>query len=187
MELFSPKTFSARAKFVPSNPPTKPQNSNPEQAYFSTELIWAASIPLIKVSILLLYVRIFGRQRYFRFTAYGLGLFTICWSIMVILVCAFQCQPVQYIWDKSIDGTCINALEFFVVGSTIDVVTDFAILLLPLPSVVRLQLSVFQRVSLVGIFLLGSLTCVFSLVRLVIITQQLANFDLDITCKFPFS
>ncbi|MCJ1331320.1 hypothetical protein MMC10_008009 [Thelotrema lepadinum] len=152
------------------------------QAYFSTELLWATSIPLIKISILLLYIRIFGRQRYFRLTAYSLSLLTICWSIMVILVCAFQCRPVSYIWDKSIaGGSCIDALQFFVVGSTIDVVTDFAILLLPLPSVVRLQLGVWQRVGLVAVFLLGSLTCVFSLVRLVVITQQLANFDLDVT------
>lgn len=76
---------------------------------------------------------------------------------MVVLVCALQCQPVQYVWDKSIEGTCINALEFFVVGTSLNVATDFAILLLPLPALIKLQMSVWHKISVVGIFLLGSL------------------------------
>ncbi|KAL8753698.1 MAG: hypothetical protein Q9199_004866 [Rusavskia elegans] len=81
-------------------------------AFYASELIWGASIPIIKLSILLLYIRIFGRLRYFKNLAYIIGIFSVCWGIMVILVCALQCRPVQYTWDKSIKGTCINAPLF---------------------------------------------------------------------------
>lgn len=128
------------------------------QAYFATELIWAAAIPLIKISILLLYVRIFGRLRYFRILGWGLGIFTAAWGIMVILVCSLQCRPLAYNWDKSIEGgTCINSWIFFVTGSSINTATDLVLLILPLPAVWGLSLGNFQRVSLTGIFLLGSL------------------------------
>ena len=127
------------------------------QAYFASEIIWTFSIPLIKISILMLYIRIFGRLRYFRIIALCLGTFTICWFITVVLVITFQCNPVMFAWDKSIDGTCINAWLFFVIGSTLNTITDFAILILPLPAVWHLTLGKFQRISLIGIFMLGSL------------------------------
>ncbi|RAK95953.1 uncharacterized protein BO80DRAFT_417794 [Aspergillus ibericus CBS 121593] len=136
------------------------------QAYWASEIIWTLSIPLIKSSILLLYIRIFGKVRHFRMTAYALGTFSVCWAIMVLLVIIFQCHPVEKAWAPATPGHCINSWLFFVIGSSMNCATDIAILVLPIPSVWRLHLSRMQRVSLVGIFLLGSLSCVFGLVRL---------------------
>lgn len=127
------------------------------QAFYASELIWGASIPIIKLSILLLYIRIFGRLRYFKLLAYIIGTFSVCWGIMVILVCALQCRPVQYTWDKSIKGTCINAPLFFIIGSAPNVFTDFVLLVLPLPAVWNLHTTRAQKISLTGIFMLGSL------------------------------
>lgn len=133
-------------------------NTSSVQAFYASEVIWAASIPIIKISILLLYIRIFGRLRYFKAIAYLIGVFSICWSIMVILVCSFQCQPIQFIWDKSIEGgKCIDAPLFFIIGSAPNVVTDFVLLALPLPAVWNLHTTRAQKISLTAIFLLGSL------------------------------
>ncbi len=76
---------------------------------------------------------------------------------MVIFVVAFQCHPIELNWDKSIQGTCINQWVFFVIGSTPNVITDFAILIIPLPAVWALNMRTAQRLSIMGIFLLGSL------------------------------
>ncbi|KAF7879368.1 hypothetical protein EAF04_000564 [Stromatinia cepivora] len=143
------------------------------QVYLASELIWACSMALIKISVLLLYVRIFGSMRYFRLLAYGFGSFTIAWAIMVVFVCTFQCLPVAYQWDKTIEGgQCINSWLFFTIGSSFDVLVDFALLILPLPAIWNLQLSILQKVSLIAIFCLGSLTCIFSLIRLVAVSQD---------------
>ena len=127
------------------------------QAFYASEIIWATSIPIIKLSILLLYIRIFGRLRYFKNLAYIIGIFSVCWGIMVILVCALQCRPVQFTWDKSGKGTCINAPLFFIIGSAPNVLTDFVLLVLPLPAVWNLHTTRAQKISLTGIFMLGSL------------------------------
>ena len=129
----------------------------PVKAYFSAEPIWALTIGLIKISILLLYVKIFRPLRYMRHSAYGIGVFTICWSIMAILVFCLQCRPVQRIWDKAVPGTCINAWLFFVISSAINVVTDFVVLVLPIQATWGLQLPIPQRISVMSIFMLGSL------------------------------
>lgn len=76
---------------------------------------------------------------------------------MVFLVCAFQCKPIEFAWNKTIQGTCINSELFFVIGSAPNVFTDFIVLILPLPAVWALKTSRFQKVSLLGIFMLGGL------------------------------
>ncbi|ESZ98065.1 hypothetical protein SBOR_1596 [Sclerotinia borealis F-4128] len=143
------------------------------KVYFASEVIWACSMGLIKISILLLYVRIFGSLRYFRILAYGFGGFTFAWAVMVVIVCTFQCLPVAYQWDKTIEGgKCIDSWLFFTIGSSFDVLVDLALLILPIPAVWNLQLSVLQKLSVIAIFCLGSLTCVFSLIRLVAVAQD---------------
>ncbi|KAL8675378.1 MAG: hypothetical protein Q9168_000209 [Polycauliona sp. 1 TL-2023] len=131
--------------------------SREKWAILAHEIIWAASIPIIKISILLLYIRIFGSLRYFRILAYSIGIFSICWAITVILVCSFQCRPIQYIWDRSIKGTCINTTLAFIINSAPNVLTDFVLLVLPLPAVWNLHTTKAQKFSLTVIFLLGSL------------------------------
>lgn len=143
------------------------QIANEARAFLATEILWVAPIPMIKISILLLYMRIFGRLRYFKVIAYIIGIFSICWAIMAIMVASLQCRPIQYIWDKSIEGTCIDTTLFFKLGSAPNVLTDFVLLVLPLPAVWSLQTTTAQKLSLTATFLLGSLTCIISFVRLI--------------------
>ncbi|KAL9598131.1 MAG: hypothetical protein Q9219_004687 [cf. Caloplaca sp. 3 TL-2023] len=136
--------------FVPIVPSGTSRAQDLIQAFLASEILWAASIPIIKISILLLYIRIFGRLRYFKILAYVIGAFSICWGVMVIFVCALQCRPIQYNWDKSIQGTCINASLFFILGSAPNVFTDFVLLALPLPEIWNLHLTRAQKISLTG-------------------------------------
>ncbi|KAL9110081.1 MAG: hypothetical protein Q9187_008094, partial [Circinaria calcarea] len=152
------------------------------QVFYASELIWAASITIIKISILLFYTRLFGRLRYIRLWAYWLSVFSVCWGIMVILGCSFQCRPLRFIWDKSVNGTCMNVALFFILGSAPNVLTDFMVLVLPLPAVFALQTSRGQKISLAAIFMLGSITCIISLVRLIELILNARNSDP--TCTF---
>ncbi|KAI4184316.1 MAG: hypothetical protein L6R41_004826 [Letrouitia leprolyta] len=151
------------------------QLANEGRAFLATEILWVAPIPMIKISILLLYMRIFGRLQYFKVIAYIIGVFSICWAVMAIMVASLQCRPIEYIWDKSIDGTCINTTLFFKLGSAPNALTDFVLLALPLPAVWGLQTTRAQKLSLTATFLLGSL-----LVRLI---QLLTMPTSDLTCE----
>lgn len=118
----------------------------------------------MKISILLLYVRIFGRLRYMRYLAYGIGAFTICWAISCFLVIFFQCRPIEAIWNpkgplnpKGVHGKCIKLFLFLILGSAINSLVDFAILLMPIRPTWNLHLPKAQRISIIGIFSLGSL------------------------------
>lgn len=119
--------------------------------------MWAASIPFVKISILSLYVRIFGGITYLRRMAWALGIFTICWALMVIFVVGFQCIPLDALWNPMIKGKCINFAAFSIAGSVPDVLVDFIMLVLPMAAVWKLQKALAERLSLIAIFALGSL------------------------------
>ena len=112
----------------------------------------------IKTSLILLYYRIFGVVRWFRW------LLAVAWSIVLLyyvialFVAVFECTPVTFYWDKNIKGgTCIDQNSFYRWNGVANLLIDFMILCLTMPMVWRLKLGIRQKISLSSIFLLGVL------------------------------
>lgn len=99
----------------------------------------------------------------------------IGWWVAIFIVSCVQCRPYSYFWNQYVDptahGTCINISAFFIGNGAASVVTDFLILITPVPIVWSLQMPVSKRLSILGIFALGGL-CVLSLTTCCL----LANF-----------
>jgi hypothetical protein len=76
----------------------------------------------------------------------------------VFFAAVFQCSPVQYTWDKTIvGGSCFNQQAFYRYVSLPNILTDFVILIMPMPVVWKLQTRLTHKVALTGVFLLGGL------------------------------
>jgi hypothetical protein len=83
---------------------------------------------------------------------------TIALALGNIIAGAAECIPIEYLWDKSIQGGhCFDIVQFYRWGTLPNVVLDFLILLLPLPAVWRLHSSVGVKVGLTATFLTGSM------------------------------
>ncbi|KAL8999884.1 MAG: hypothetical protein Q9188_005790 [Gyalolechia gomerana] len=75
-------------------------------------------------------------------------------------------------WDKSIKGgTCINQDKFYRLNGIANLLIDFMLWSLTLPVVWRLNLNFRQKLSVSGIFLLGLLACVASIIRVATFSQ----------------
>ena len=61
------------------------------------------------------------------------------------------------IWDVTVKGECINDYAQDIATGAFNIFSDLVILVLPLPLIWRLQLDISHRISLLAIFLLGSL------------------------------
>lgn len=61
------------------------------------------------------------------------------------------------IWDVTVEGKCINDYAQDVATGALNIFSDLAILVLPLPMLWKLQLHMKHRLSLIAIFMLGSL------------------------------
>ncbi|KAL4737912.1 hypothetical protein BDV11DRAFT_190637 [Aspergillus similis] len=135
------------------------------------------TVTLAKLSILLFYLRVFQTSS-FKILTYTIGFLVLGHGIGVFFAAVFQCSPVQYTWDKEIPGgSCFNQQAFYRYVSPPNIFTDFVILVMPMPVVWRLQTRLTQKLALTGVFLLGGLGLVTSILRMVIFFQESALTD----------
>ena len=110
-----------------------------------------------KISILILYLRLFKVNRLFRYVDFALMALVISYCTSLLLAILFGCQPLARIWNSSIPGTCLNltAIDFTIGG--FNIFTDAAILVLPLPLVWKLHVTKARMIGLVAVFATGVL------------------------------
>lgn len=78
-------------------------------------------------------------------------------GLAMLFASIFSCQPIHKFWDLTAPGHCINLEAFWFSFSAFNIVTDIAVLILPIPVLVGLQLPKRQKISLIFVFALGSL------------------------------
>ncbi|KAK7926577.1 hypothetical protein PG985_003575 [Apiospora marii] len=128
------------------------------------ECVYVTAVMLVKLSVLQMYLRIFP-SRNFKIMSYTIGAVVIAWWIAIVAVCVFQCNPIPKAWDQSLPGTCIDLKASFVGNAIPNIVTDIAILALPVGQVWHLQVNITQKISLLFMFLLGSFVLFASIYR----------------------
>ncbi|KAL4930798.1 uncharacterized protein BDV17DRAFT_38261 [Aspergillus undulatus] len=92
------------------------QQTSPERLVSLQKGLFASQIlsyPFIvtpaKFSILFFYNRIFNTFGItFRMLSHAVGFVVLGTGIGVLFAAIFQCSPVEYAWDKTIKGSCIN-------------------------------------------------------------------------------
>lgn len=126
------------------------------QLYILGSFLWAAANSCIKASILFLYIGLFPNKIFTRL-CYGTMLAIALFLILVLVKDFGLCRPVQYNWDKTIDGVCTGQSPMNLMIRIVNCVIDACILVLPLPLVFRLRMTLTRRMSVAGMFSLGAL------------------------------
>ena len=134
----------------------------------------------VKCSILILYYRMFEANRAFRIAVWFVGAYVVAWYLATNLGCILQCTPVSRQWDKTIPGRCLNVPLFLFVTSILNCISDVAIVILPLPIVIRLQMRRGRKIAVCCIFALGGIVVIAGFLRL---PSLLTITNFDATCK----
>jgi 1-acylglycerone phosphate reductase len=124
--------------------------------FFIAQTPYKITVCLNKVSIILLYLRIFVSKS-FRIAAFVVMGIVVAWSIGGVAATIFQCVPIQGSWDKKIEAKCIDKGMFWIAYAVMNILTDVMVLALPIRPILMLKLSLRDRLLLCGIFLLGLL------------------------------
>ena len=119
---------------------------------------------LSKVAVLILFYRIFI-QRGFRLAALALGAITTLWWLGTLLADILICLPPAYNWNPTIEAQCGNKQLLWIIPPIPWIITDLAVVILPLPVIWELHMPLFQRMGLVALFLLGGFATISSCVR----------------------
>lgn len=116
-------------------------------------------IAITKVSILLLYSRLFApsRKSLTYFFIQLLLYFTVAFYTAITFVKIFECSPREKIWRRSVPGHCINFAALLYVTGIVNICSDIAILILPVHVIWRLQLPHSRKVGVSLAFIAGLL------------------------------
>ena len=112
---------------------------------------------IIKVSILLLYYRIFSPNRRVKLLIFSLVPLLFLFYTANMLVKVFLCIPRRKIWDKSVDGHCVDVHSLFLSSAVVNVISDFYILVLPIPSIWKLHVPLRRKIGVMAAFSAGLL------------------------------
>ncbi|MCJ1432768.1 hypothetical protein MMC27_002125 [Xylographa pallens] len=165
--------------------------SSPAQSYvfyrtlFASLFLYALAITAAKISVLLLYRRIFSQGR-FRYAIYTVGALCLLWLTIVLFVTFFQCQPVAFAWDHtSQHSTCINLAAMYYGFTVSNMVLDILVTFMPVKLIWQLQVPLKQRALLLAIMLLGIIVLAASAGRIGSV-PLLALSDVSATITMPF-
>lgn len=126
------------------------------QVLYVVQLFYIWAIAMVKIGLLLTYVRIWT-TRAFRRCLYLVGTTVILWWCSSNFVTIFQCRPIHYFWDRETVGSCLESRPFFISMAIPNIILDIVILSIPLPSIWQLRLPRLQRAALTVIFTAGVL------------------------------
>ncbi|KAL3482502.1 hypothetical protein BJX99DRAFT_243088 [Aspergillus californicus] len=161
----------------------KPESSlSPETYRNQLKMLWISiplynlSLNLTKVSMVLLYLRLFPTRTYRIILLIVLTLI-ICAGIYMVLGTLLICLPVNAFWDFDIEHTCTSRAVVWYLTAGLQITGDLILVVLPMPQLVRLQIPLRQKLCLMLIFALGLFVCATSIARLLAINVLLHSQD----------
>lgn len=154
-------------------------------------VVYKSIVTLIKVSILLIYLRLSVNKTFERLCRGSIYLL-LTYQFIVIIVVPAQCTPLRKAWDFTgqVPGHCINttifyysmwplhycwALLTFLVTSAFHIAMDIWILLLPYKLIISIPRPLRERLAVYAVFGLGLFSTICAVARfnyLVIVTHS---------------
>lgn len=143
------------------------------------EILYCSAVSLYKIALLFLYFRIFPLpevRKYGRLC----GFIVAGWTGACYIAASIQCIPIVKLWEPWRDGWCIDLFITQLAIAVPCILLDLAILCLPIPHVLRLQMNRTQKILIMVVFLLGSYVVFTSVYRFRVFLLFTQN---DASCK----
>lgn len=118
--------------------------------------LYVMAITFIKISVLLLYRRLFP-PCWFQYALITTAIALSIYCISFIAITIAQCTPINSFWKPNVEGKCINYAVLSLAGGIINVMTDLVILTLPMPLLWRLKVSKKEKWQVILAFSMGGM------------------------------
>ncbi|KAL6240163.1 hypothetical protein BDW75DRAFT_235984 [Aspergillus navahoensis] len=156
----------------------KPEASlTPVQYRNQLVLLWISiplynlSLNLTKVSMVLMYMRLFPSRNYQIILKILLGL-VVATGLYMVFGTLFLCVPVHTFWDRvNMAENCVPQAVVWYLTAALQIAGDLTLVLLPMPKLAKLHVPIRQKVCLIMVFALG----------LFVVATSAARFDALVT------
>lgn len=123
-------------------------------------LLYSLVAALVKISVVAFYLRL-SPQRHFVWTCRITLAFVVLTFLGTFPALVAPCRPFRASWEYSLQflptTKCIDLNTLYAVNAVVYSVTDFWIVLLPVPMLLKLQLPMAQKAQAIVVFLCGGL------------------------------
>lgn len=123
---------------------------------YADEQLYAPNMTLIKLSILYLYVRLFGVRKNFKILCYVQMALVLVGAVVSEFLFLFQCAPIHAAWAVDRTGaSCFQFSRLFLGVNIVNVTMDVWILCTPIYPIWKLKLSVRKRILVSSVMAVG--------------------------------
>jgi hypothetical protein len=123
------------------------------------EFTYTPAVMFAKLAALFLYHQLFEVSGYRR-VIICIGVIIILQGVIAFILAFSICRPFRYFWTQAVDvsdGTCGDVMLFYKSYSIPSLVTDVAMLVLPWPILLKLQMPISEKIGVIVTFLAASL------------------------------
>lgn len=121
------------------------------------EYLYITTVTAPKLAVLSMYLSIFGRSPKFRLACY-VTTSIIIFNFFGNVAAGFgSCIPLNYLWKAVKTGHCFNFDKWYRWVRVISILSDIAVIALPIPLTLRLQMPTRKKLGLLFTFSLGGL------------------------------
>ncbi|KAJ4155719.1 hypothetical protein LMH87_000953 [Akanthomyces muscarius] len=139
-------------------------------------ILYNPALMAAKTSILIFYLRLAkNTQVVLRYASWFTLIVVNLAGIVLTFMNIFQCSPVHAAWMAFYSGPakCIPLLTEFICASPVNIVTDLAILALPIPVLTGMRLPPRQKTILIMTFTIGIFVTIVDVIRIYYLQQAI--------------
>ncbi|KAF2228421.1 hypothetical protein EV356DRAFT_581600 [Viridothelium virens] len=146
------------------------------------EATYNVVLAIAKLSICLQYVNIFAPGRSIKFWFLQVLIFVnTSFQVAAFFITLFQCSPRAKAWNSTIPGSCVKFKDWIIVTGVYNIASDAIMLIFPIFCIWTLQMSTSRKWGVSGIFFVGVLALVSSIIRLIFSFVYKHSQDLTFT------
>ena len=123
--------------------------------------MYSVLVFLTKLSILLLYLRIFVPAKTWRNKTYVAIHFVLWFNVLFYTANTFgeifYCTPREKIWNPEVPGHCVDVYVLIIGSAAINAFSDLMMIIIPISVIWRLQMATRRKIGLSVIFAFGIL------------------------------
>ncbi|KAJ0163096.1 hypothetical protein CTA2_3529 [Colletotrichum tanaceti] len=136
---------------------------------YAYTFVYGSACAATKISILLFYQRIFvSNIPSFKISLVFGYFLSVTYPVVIWATMGNACKPLPFYWNQFVGGrgTCLDLNTFYMALGIINMMNDIIVLVIPIPQILKLQMSRRRKLAVCSIMLLGSFVCVASAVRI---------------------
>jgi fucose permease len=147
-------------------------------------ILYNPALMAAKTSVLIFYLRLAKHtQVVLRYASWATLIVVNLAGTVLTFMNVFQCSPVDAAWNVGLydKAKCIPLLTEFICAAPVNVITDLAILALPIPVLTSMRLPSRQKTILVLTFTLGIFVTIVDVVRIYYLQRAITDIPQGIS------